>query len=109
MRDMMNFDEIKFEDFWNNLSKLLIEKHDFETMDQNRKFEARNAIKAIAIIPESSGKKRVISYDEFVKIWRLAKKLPNDQFLRPSSYTNDTQNASYIVTLMKIVLESDFK
>ena len=53
--------EIKFEDFWNQLSKLLLERHDFETIDQNKKFEARNSIQSVAITPESSGKKRVIS------------------------------------------------
>jgi hypothetical protein len=104
---MQNFDELKFESFWKQLSKLLLEKHDFETIDQNRKFEAKNAIQAIVVTPESTGNKRVIKYDEFVKIWRLAKKLPKEQFLKPSSYTNDTQNSSYIVTLMKTVLESD--
>lgn len=56
--------------------------------------------------PESTRNKRVIKYDEFIKIWRLARKLPKDQFLKPSSYTNDTQNSSYIVTLLKIILES---
>ncbi len=102
---MLNCDEIKFEEFWNKLSKLLTTIHDFETIDQNKKFEARNAIQAVVIIPSSSGNKRVIKYDEFVKIWQLAKKLPKDQFLKPSNYTNDTQNSSYIVTLIKTVLE----
>ena len=101
--------EIKFEDFWNQLSKLLLERHDFETIDQNKKFEARNSIQSVAITPESSGKKRVIKYEEFVTVWRLSKKLSKDQFLKPSNYTNDTQNSSYIVTLMKIILESDLK
>jgi hypothetical protein len=78
----------------------------FKTIDQNRKFEAKNAIQAIVVTPESTGNKRVIKHDEFVKIWLLAKKLPKDQFLKPSNYTNDSQNASYIVTLLKTVLES---
>ncbi|EIJ64994.1 hypothetical protein BD31_I0780 [Candidatus Nitrosopumilus salaria BD31] len=103
---MQNFDKLKFEDFWNQLSKLLLEKHDFETIDQNKKFDARNAIQAVVVTPESTRNKRVIKYDEFIKIWRLARKLPKDQFLKPSSYTNDTQNSSYIVTLLKIILES---
>jgi len=104
---MQNFDEMKFEEFWNQLSKLLSEKHDFETMDQSKKFDARNAIQAVVVTPESSGAKRVIKHEEFVTVWRLARSLSKDQFLKPVNYTKDTQNASYIVTLMKTVLESD--
>ncbi|MGY5144412.1 MAG: hypothetical protein ACW9XH_08020 [Candidatus Nitrosopumilus sp. bin_32a] len=102
---MTNFDEIKFEEFWSQLSKLLLERHDFETIDQNKKFEARNSIQAIAITPESSGEKRTVKHEEFVSVWRLARTLPKDQFLKPSNYTNVTRNSSYIVTLMKIILE----
>ncbi len=103
---MQNFSKMKFEDFWNQLSKLLLERHDFETMDQGKKFDARNAIQAVAITPESSGEKRVIKYEEFVTVWRLARNIAEDQFLKPSNYTNDTRNSSYIVTFMKIILES---
>ena len=103
---MINFDEMQFNDFWNQLSKLLQERHDFETIDQNKKFEARNSIQSIVVTPESSGWKRVVKQDEFLTVWRLARKLPKDQFLKPSSYTNNTQNSSYIVTLMKVILES---
>ncbi len=104
---MQNFDEMKFEDFWNQLSGILLEKHNFETIDQGKKFEANNSIKAVVVTPESSGVKRTVKYEEFVTVWRLARSLPKDQFLKPSSYTNDTQNSSYIVTLLKTVLESN--
>ncbi len=103
---MINFDEMKFNDFWNQLSKLLQERHDFETIDQNKKFEARNSIQSIVVTPVSSGQKRVVKHDEFLTVWRLARKLPKDQFLKPSNYTNDTHNSSYIVTLMNVILES---
>ena len=106
---MVNFDEIKFEDFWELLREQLRKKHDFETLDQGKKFDARNTIHDVAVTPESSGGKRTVKYEEFVKVWRLARKLPKDQFLKPSNYTNDTQNSSYIVTLMKIILESDLE
>jgi hypothetical protein len=56
---MLNFNEIKFEYFWNKLFELLTTIHDFETIDQNKKFEARNAIQAIVIIPRQSPSKGV--------------------------------------------------
>ncbi len=65
---MQNFDEMKFEYFWNQLSKLLLERHDFETIDQSKKFEARNSIQAIVVTPESSGEKRTVKYEEFVTV-----------------------------------------
>lgn len=104
---MSNFDEMKFEDFWNKLTELLQTKHDFSTTDQGKEFEARNAISEISITPSSSGEKRGIKKEEFRKIWFASKKLPKELVLKPISYTNETRHSSYIVTLMKVVFESE--
>jgi hypothetical protein len=104
---MTDFKEMNFDEFWAKLTELLRTKHDFSTTDQGKEFDARNAIDEISITPASSRGKRGIKKEEFRKIWFASKKLPSELVLKPGSYTNNTRHSSYIVTLMKIILESD--
>ena len=104
---MTDFKEMNFDEFWAKLTDLLRTKHDFSTTDQGKDFDARNAIDEISITPSSSRDKRGIKKEEFRKIWFASKKLPKESYLKPGTYSKDTRHASYIVTLMKIILESD--
>jgi hypothetical protein len=95
---------MKFEEFWASLVTNLKTNHDFVTLTQGKPFEARNAIAAIVITPESTGYKRVIKKDEFRKIWNMAKTFSDEQVYNTSNYQKDSVNISYIFTLIKHVI-----
>ena len=97
----MNFDV-----FWTKLDELLSSERNFITINQQKPFEALRSIDGVVVTPKSSGEKRLIKKEEFTKIYRLSKSLPESEVFKPNSYQKDSRNSSYIVTFFDKIMNS---
>lgn len=95
---------MNFEEFWKELKELLNTTNDFQTAEQQKPFVAKRGIESIIIMPESSNHKYEIDKDEFRAIWNLAKEQVINGIYKPSNFWKNTYKASYILTLMKEIL-----
>lgn len=95
---------MNFEEFWQELKELLTTTNDFQTADKQKPFVAKRGIESVIIMPESSNKKYEIDKDEFRTIWNLAKEQVLNGIYKPSNFQKNTYKSSYILTLMKEIL-----
>ena len=96
---------MKYDDFRIKLKSFLSTQQTIQTPKQSKEFDAVYSAPEVIITPLSSGKERIININEFWKIWRLAKDLPKHERLHPIHYQTDTMNASYILTLIGLILK----
>jgi len=96
---------MKYDDFREELKSFLVTKQTIQTSKQGKEFDAVYSVPEVIITPFSSGKERPININDFWKIWKLARDLPKHEQLRPGNYQTDTVNASYILTLIDLILK----
>jgi len=95
----MNYDE-----FRNQLKNLISTKQTFQTLKQDKDFDAVFSFPEVIITP-TTGKERPININEFWEIWNIAKTLPKHERFHPVHYQMDTLNSSYILALFNHVLK----
>jgi len=96
---------MKYDDFREELKSFLATKQTIQTSKQEKEFDAVYSVPEVIITPASSGKQRPININDFYKIWNIAKTLPKHEQLHPKNYQTDTMNASYILTLIELILK----
>lgn len=95
---------MKFDEFWNLITRELSSSRIFHTLKQSKEFEARYSGGMIIVVPETRYK-RPISKAEFEKVWNMFKKSMNPY--KPVLYQQDTYNASYILAIIKYFLKNE--
>ena len=98
---------MKYDDFRTELKSFLLSKKIIQTLKQDKEFEAFYKAPEVIVIPTSTGRERPININEFHKIWQIAKNLPKHEQFNPVNYLKDTVNASYILTLFKLILKEE--
>lgn len=96
-----------YDDFVNELKKMITTKQTFQTLKQDKEFDAVYSQGDIIITPLSTGEERLIQLNEFFKIWNLVGGLSKQERYNPSNYQQDTYNSSYILTLIHHILKDD--
>ena len=92
---------MKFDEFWNRLSKEFSSSRTIHTLKQGKEFKVRISGDNAIVIPGTQYR-RYIAKSEFHKIWNIALGITNAY--RPSNYSKSTYNASYILATMKHIL-----
>lgn len=98
---------MNFASFWTILCKLVVKQKEFSTLKRHTKFTASYHNNTIIIKPEKTKSQRPIHFAEFSKVWQKAKKLSNNERFSPVNYQDITFHASYILALMKLVIQND--
>ena len=113
---------MNFEEFWSKLQSELAVKKEFETLKQNKKFEAyferntKGELK-VCVIPQGSSARGPISSNEFEGVWDVAKKYPHETRFenidgRLESYQTKkgeigkSIQTSYTIKLIKHIVEN---
>jgi len=96
---------MKFENFWEALTRNLTGRNEFLTLKRHKSFDAVYLQGFIEITPYSTLQERRIDKGEFLKVWNSARELPHREKFKRSNYNQITQNGSYILALMKAFLE----
>jgi len=92
---------MRFQIFWNNLKRDLVQDREFQTLVQRKSFSARYSESVVKIFPESTMHERDLSQEEFLRVWNQAKNYNSgEQFVR-QNYNEITRNGSYILALMR--------
>ena len=103
IRSFMNFS-----DFWVKICKKTSGGLELQTLAQKKSFSATYDSGNIRIKPYAVGKdERLVSRNEFHKVWKVARKMSNQEVFRVRNYTETTFHASYILSIMKFFLEND--
>lgn len=92
---------MKFQTFWNNLKKDLVQDRDFQTLKQHKEFSARFSEGFVKVYPESTKYPRKLSQDEFLRVWNQAKHYNRGEQYVTKNYTETTRNASYILAIFR--------
>jgi len=98
---------MKFDFFWQDLCKKVITKRKFETLIQHKPFTVYFEKDKIMAVPDKSHDPRSIYHKDFLQVWNKAQKLSKSEQFKQSNYKKMTRNASYILALMKFVLENE--
>lgn len=98
---------MKYDDFRSELKFFLSSQKMIQTLKQGKEFEAIYKYPEVIVIPSLTRRERPININEFHKIWQMAKNLPKHEQFNPVNYTKDTVNASYILTLFKLILKEE--
>lgn len=98
---------MKFEEFWNSLTKELVTEKTFHTLKQSKPFEA-HYYSGIIFVKPSSGKIWTIRKEHMKEVWNIALHIPESKRFRPTHYgKGNIRTSSYIVTLMKYILKNE--
>jgi len=102
----MIYDEImKFQAFWNQLSKDTISGKKYLTISRKKPFTATYRDGSIVITPSKVPVyERPINQNEFRKVWTKASKLSLGERFIGKNYHDDTFHSSYITALMKSIV-----
>jgi len=99
---------VDFLTFWNQLSKDTSSGKQFFTLSRKKPFTATFHNSKIVIKPSKIPVyERPLNRNEFSKVWTKASKLSPRQRYVPKNYHDDTFHSSYIITLMKSIVEDD--
>ncbi|TBR10262.1 MAG: hypothetical protein EPO62_03730 [Candidatus Nitrosotenuis sp.] len=98
---------MKFANFWTMLCKLVAQREEFSTLKRHTKFMASYHNNTILIKPEKTKLQRVIHVTEFTKVWQKAKTLSDNERFIQANYHNITFHASYILALIKLVIQNE--
>jgi len=96
-----------YDDFVSELKKMVATKQTFQTLKQDKGFDAVYSQGDIIITPRSTGEERPIHFREFFKIWNLVGDMSKQERYNPVNYQQDTYNSSYILTLIHHILKDD--
>ncbi len=96
---------MKFQTFWQQLSKETSTGKKFLTISRKKPFTATFHDGAIVIKPSKIPVfERPITRNEFLKVWSKASKLSVGERFVGKNYHDDTFHASYITALMKSIV-----
>ncbi len=98
---------MKFQTFWNNLKKDLLQKREFQTIKQKKSFSARYSQGFVEIFPKSTMYERDLYQKEFLRVWDQAKNYNRGEQFLNKHYQDITRHSSYILALMKYYLRED--
>jgi len=96
-----------YDDFVGELKKTITTKQTFQTLKQDKEFDAVYFQGDIIITPLSTGEERPVPLNEFFKIWKLVGDMSKQERYNPGNYQQDTYNSSYILTLIQHILKDD--
>ncbi len=97
-----------YDDFMAELKSILTSKQTFQTIEQDKEFDAVYSGPVVTITPSSSKKDwSPINLNEFYHIWKIARNLPKNERFHPSHYQKDTRSASYILFFFKHILKDE--
>ena len=96
---------MKFDEFWDILIKKLRTKHTFTTLKRPQKFDAIYSFNEVIITPHSSKLPRKPTKTNFKMIWKSECSFDPDERYAVSNYKQTSGNASYILTLIKVILD----
>ena len=95
---------MKFNEFWNKISKKTSGGVRFQTWHRKLPFTATYSSGKIIVKPEEIGREeRPLSSKEFQKVWVIAETLPPHEVFRRKNYPKSF-HASYIIAMMKEIL-----
>ena len=93
---------MKFEQFWDILSKELQQEREFTTISYGVDFKACFKNNTIIITPKNSQKIYKITYEYLERAWDLAKNLLDEQRFKYSIYAqNKIRRSSYVIVFFK--------
>ncbi len=99
---------MKFQAFWQQLSKKTSPGKKFLTISRKKPFTATYHDGNIVIKPSKIPVyERPINQNEFLKVWTKASKLSVGERFVGKNYHDDTFHASYITALMKSIVNDD--
>jgi hypothetical protein len=102
---MIYYDIMKFQTFWQNLTKETSPGKKFLTLSRKKPFTATYHDGNIVIKPSKVPVyERPINQNEFHKVWTKASKLSQSERFVGKHYHDDTFHASYIIALMKSIV-----
>ena len=95
---------MKFNEFWSTLCKKTSGGFEFHTLTRGYSFTATYSSGEIIVKPGTTKSERSLSNNEFYKVWIKAAELPKQEIFIPNNYQDDTFHSSYIVSMMKTIL-----
>ena len=98
---------MKFNEFWSALCKKTSRGFEFHTLARGYPFTATYASGKIFVKVGKTGEERGLSNNEFHKVWIKAAELPKQEIFIPNNYQDDTFHSSYIVSMMKTILNGE--
>ena len=99
---------MKFNEFWSALCKKTSGGFESQTLAQKRPFIVTYSSGKITVIPDYKTKfPRDLSRKEFLKVWIKAAELSKQEAFIPNNYQDDTFHSSYIVSMMKTILNGE--
>ena len=98
---------MKFIEFWTALCKKTSGGFESQTLAQKHPFTATYSSPKIVVTVGNTNGKRPLSFSEFYKVWVIASKLPKHEMFIPNNYQDDTFHSSYIVSMMKTILNGE--
>lgn len=110
---------VNFDKFWRIATAETSGGCEYQTIVQNKVFEATYSLNGLSgnvviiIQPKTvgvNGKIRVprtLRKIDFQVVWKIAETLPPQEVFRPTNYQDDTFNASYILAMIKTILDGE--
>ena len=95
---------MKFNEFWSALCKKTSGSFEFHTLARGYPFTATYSSGEIIVKPGTTKYERPLSNNEFHKVWIKAAELSKQEMFIPNNYQDDTFHSSYIVSMMKAIL-----
>ena len=95
---------MKFNEFWSALCNKTSGGFEFQTLARGYPFTATYSSGKIIVKPGTTKYERLLSNNEFYKVWIKAAELPKQEIFIPNNYQDDTFHSSYIVSMMKTIL-----
>ena len=98
---------MKFDEFWAALCKKTSGGFESQTLAQKHPFTATYAFPKIMVTVGNTKGERPLSNNEFHKVWIKAAELSKQEIFIPNNYQDDTFHSSYIVSMMKTILNGE--
>ena len=98
---------MKFIEFWTALCKKTSGGFESQTLAQKHPFTATYTSGKIIVKVGNTKGERPLTFSEFYKVWVVASKLPKHEMFIPNNYQDDTFHSSYIVSMMKTILNGE--
>ena len=98
---------MKFNEFWSALCKKTSGGFEFHTLARGYSFTATYSSGEIIVKPGTTKYERPLSNNEFYKVWIKAAELSKQEAFIPNNYQDDTFHSSYIVSMMKTILNGE--
>ena len=99
---MTRSSKMRFDEFWSSLQSEISVPKRFRTLKHGKEFKA--VFNNVVTITPTSQYQRTLTKNEFEKVWKRAKNLPNNEQFKRVNYNDMTRNGSYILCLMKHII-----